>query len=98
MPAAAVASTRESMSLADSLKDALGPRASSAVMTMEYGSSPVDAALHQTRQGVFAGLLRKWLARMSKWCCSRKKAVRLVVSAFTNSCHSGPSVLSSQER
>ena len=64
-PCAAVASTRESISLAVNLKEALTPSASNAVITMEYGSSPVEAALHQTRQ-LADGLERRCDAKISK--------------------------------
>ena len=46
-------------------------QASSAVMTMEYGSSPVDAALHQIFHGV-AGACCSKCVKTSKWWCSRK--------------------------
>ena len=51
-PRAAVESTFESMSLATREKLLKDPKASNAVITIEYGSSPVDAALHQTFQDV----------------------------------------------
>jgi hypothetical protein len=67
-------------------------------MAIEYGSSPVDAALHQTRQFVPAGLEFSKFAKTSKWWFSRKKEVKLVVNALTNSCHSGLSVDSNQPK
>ncbi|MNR52452.1 hypothetical protein D3C85_1723050 [compost metagenome] len=68
--------------------DARGPSASVSVIAMEYGSSPVEAAQHQTDSG--PRFLAK-SARIGKWCDSRKNAVRLVVSALMKSSHSAAS-------
>ena len=73
------------MSVASSF--ALPQPASSSVIAIEYGSSPVDAALHHMRIGRpaigFSVSASAW-----KWCSSRKNEVRLVVRQLMNSCHS----------
>ncbi len=99
MPASAFASTCVSRSVAriDALRAAVSPSASISVIAIEYGSSPVDAAEHQTDTG--AGRPFTNSDRIGKWCDSRKNAVRLVVSALVNASHSsGSSSCSSRSR
>src|SRR5665647_1998932 len=89
IPAAPLASTCVSISVATTLAaPARLPSASINVIAIEYGSSPVDAAEHQTVRGW--GHVLACSASTGKWWASRKNAVRLVVNALVNNCHSSP--------
>src|SRR5512140_269285 len=93
MPASAVFSTLVSMSLAITRTGGVSVlNVSQAVIAIEYGSSPVEAAEHQIVSGAppvrIAALLRRCSERIGKWWSSRKNAVRLVVSALVNASHS----------
>src|SRR3546814_17550109 len=72
MPSCAAATARVSISVAKMDTPVSGAtQLSRSVMTIESGSSPVEAAQHHTDQGFF--LERANLARMLKWGWERRR-------------------------
>ena len=59
------------------------PKISAALIAIEYASSPVDAAAHQSRIGRDL-ILCNCFCKIGKWWYSLKNAVKLVVKELVN--------------